>query len=136
MSSRKATAAPRRAKAAQRSAKTNQRTAKAKPSPRMPAVAEGAEPDLSAQADELAASVERALAQGRPDALAPAALQNVMAAICRAYRAQIDAGQKHLPLPQATLVAPTDVMVTCGALLRAADLQVFELGMWQSFTGR
>jgi len=74
--------------------------------------------------------------RGRPDALAPEALQNVMAAICRAYRAQIDAGQDHLPLPRATIVAPTDVMVTCGALLRAADLQVFELGMWQSFTGR
>jgi hypothetical protein len=102
----------------------------------MAAVAPGAEPNLSAQANELAASLEQALAQGRPDALAPEALQNVMAAICRAYRAQIDAGQNHLPLPQATIVAPTDVMVTCGALLRAADLQVFELGMWQSFTGR
>jgi hypothetical protein len=102
----------------------------------MAAVAPGAEPNLSAQANELAASLEQALAQGRPDALAPEALQNVMAAICRAYRAQIDAGQNHLPLPPATIVAPTDVMVTCGALLRAADLQVFELGMWQSFTGR
>jgi len=103
----------------------------------MAAAAQGAEPgDLSGQANELAASVERALAQGRPDALAAEALQNVMAAICRAYRAQIDAGQSHLPLPPATIVAPTDVMVTCGALLRAADLQVFELGMWQSFTGR
>jgi hypothetical protein len=60
----------------------------------------------------------------------------VMAAICRSYRAQIDAGQNYLPLPSVTSVAPTDVMVTCGALLRAADLQVFELGMWQSFTGR
>ena len=128
MSSRKALA-PRCTKPAGRAAK-------AKRSPRMPAVAQGAEPNLSAKANELAASVEQALAQGRPDALAPAALQNVMAAICRAYRAQIDAGQNHLPLPPATIVAPTDVMVTCGALLRAADLQVFELGMWQSFTGR
>jgi hypothetical protein len=129
MSSRKATAAPRRVKVSRRAAKT-------KRSPRAAAVARGAEPSLSAQANELAASVEQALAQGRPDALAPEALQNVMAAVCRAYRAQIDAGQNHLPLPRPTVEAPTDVMVTCGALLRAADLQVFELGMWQSFTGR
>jgi hypothetical protein len=33
-------------------------------------------------------------------------------------------------------VSPTDVMITASALLKAADLQVFELGMWQSYTGR
>jgi N-methylhydantoinase A len=33
-------------------------------------------------------------------------------------------------------VAPTDVMITASGLLKAADLQVFELGMWQSYTGR
>ena len=131
MSSRKATAAPRRAKAAGRGSK---RARDAQP---RPALASAVEPgDVSAQANALAAAVEQALAQGRPEALAPQALQNVMAAVCRAYRAQIDAGQNHLPLPPATVVAPTDVMVTCGGLLRAADLQVFELGMWQSFTGR
>jgi hypothetical protein len=27
-------------------------------------------------------------------------------------------------------------MVTASGLLRAADLAVFELGMWQSWTGR
>jgi hypothetical protein len=130
-------------KAAPRHARPGGRTVKAVRKPSPGRAATGAErgdpsgqPDLSAQADALAASVEQALARGRPDALAPEALQNVMAAICRAYRAQIDAGQNHLPLPQATIVAPTDVMVTCGGLLRAADLQVFELGMWQSFTGR
>jgi len=130
MSLRKATA-PRRAKAAVRASKTA-RNARPRPS-----VAQGGEPgDLSALANTLAAALEQALAQGRAEALSPQALQNVMAAVCRVYRAQVDAGQKHAPLPPKTLVAPTDVMVTCGALLRAADLQVFELGMWQSFTGR
>jgi len=28
------------------------------------------------------------------------------------------------------------VMLTASGLLRAADLAVFELGMWQSWTGR
>jgi hypothetical protein len=27
-------------------------------------------------------------------------------------------------------------MITASSLLKAADLQVFELGMWQSYTGR
>jgi hypothetical protein len=100
----------------------------------------GAEPapyaNLSVTAEQFAASLEHALADGRADALTPAALQKLMAAVCRAYRAQVDAGQDHLPLAERAAVAPTDVMVVCGGLLRAADLAVFELGMWQSLTGR
>ena len=92
--------------------------------------------NLDRDADRLAASLEQALAEGHADALAPAAVQRLMAAICRTYRAQIDAGQDYLPLAGHTALAPTDVMVACGALLRAADLGVFELGVWQSFTGR
>ena len=92
--------------------------------------------NLDRDAGRLAASLEQALAEGHADALAPAAVQRLMAAICRAYRAQIDAGQDYLPLAGHTALAPTDVMVACGALLRAADLGVFELGVWQSFTGR
>ena len=38
--------------------------------------------------------------------------------------------QRHLT------VTPTEVMVTASGLLRAANLAVFELGMWQSWTGR
>jgi hypothetical protein len=35
-----------------------------------------------------------------------------------------------------TAVSATDVMITASGLLKSADLQVFELGMWQSWTGR
>lgn len=112
----------------------------AKSTARAAAVAESAGgttfANLDRDAGRLAALLERALAEGHADALAPAAVQRLMAAICRAYRAQIDAGQDYLPLAAHTALAPTDVMVACGALLRAADLGVFELGVWQSFTGR
>jgi hypothetical protein len=33
-------------------------------------------------------------------------------------------------------VPPTAVMSTASGILRAANLAVFELGMWQSWTGR
>ena len=39
-------------------------------------------------------------------------------------------------LSQRTTVTPTEVMITASGLLRAANLAVFELGMWQSWTGR
>jgi len=34
------------------------------------------------------------------------------------------------------VVTATDVMVTVSAMLKAVNVQVFELGMWQSWGGR
>ena len=90
----------------------------------------------SAEATRLAAAIERSLAEGRTDLLTPAALQALMAAACKSYAAQVEAGNPMAALSQRTTVTPTDVMVTASGLLRAANLAVFELGMWQSWTGR
>jgi hypothetical protein len=90
----------------------------------------------SAQAMRLAADIEHSLADGRIDMLTPQALQALMAAACKAYAAQVEAGNPIAALAQRTTVTPTEVMVTASGLLRAANLAVFELGMWQSWTGR
>jgi len=90
----------------------------------------------SAAATRLAAEIERALADGRIDMLSPPALQALMAAACKAYAAQVEAGKPMAALAQRTTVTPTEVIVTASGLLRAANLAVFELGMWQSWTGR
>ena len=90
----------------------------------------------SAQATRLAADIERSIADGRLDLLTPQALQALMAAACKAYAAQIEAGNPMAALAQRTTVTPTEVMVAASGLLRAANLAVFELGMWQSWTGR
>jgi hypothetical protein len=90
----------------------------------------------SAQAKRLAAELERALANGQRDLLSTEALQALMAAVCKTYAAQIEAGEQVLPLPQRGGATATDVMITASGLLKAANLAVFELGMWQSWTGR
>jgi hypothetical protein len=84
----------------------------------------------------LAAAIERSLADGRADLLTPEALQALMAAACKAYAAQVEAGNPMAALAARTTVTPTEVMVTASGLLRATNLAVFELGMWQSWTGR
>jgi hypothetical protein len=90
----------------------------------------------SAQATRLAAEIERGLADGRVDLLTAPALQALMAAACKAYAAQVEAGNPMAALAPRTTVTPTEVMVTASGLLRATNLAVFELGMWQSWTGR
>jgi hypothetical protein len=89
----------------------------------------------SAEAAKLAAELERGIVDGNLDVLTAEALQKLIAAACRVYTARTEAGEKFTPVPKNSISA-TDVMVTASGLLRAADLAVFELGMWQSWTGR
>jgi hypothetical protein len=116
--------------------------AQAQPAPKPSRVARAAklpgkdDNDVSAEAKRLSAEIERALASGQRDLLSTPALQALMAAACKSYAARVDAGEEVLPLPQRGGATATDVMITASGLLKAANLAVFELGMWQSWTGR
>ena len=90
---------------------------------------------VSADAITLAAEIEREFTKS-DDALSPEAMQTLMSALCRVYAAQVENGAKYTPIPEGQVVSPTGVMLTASGLLRAANLAVFELGMWQSWTGR
>jgi hypothetical protein len=89
----------------------------------------------SADAKRLAAILERSIVDGKLDLVTAEALQKLIAAACRVYTARVEAGEPITPVPKNSISA-TDVMVTASGLLKAADLAVFELGMWQSWTGR
>jgi hypothetical protein len=89
----------------------------------------------SAEARQVAAAIQRGIAEDRLDVLATDALQALIGAACRLYTARRQAGEQFAPVAKNSLSA-TDVMVTASGLLRAADLAAFELGMWQGWTGR
>jgi hypothetical protein len=89
----------------------------------------------SGEAKRLAAVLERGIVDGKLDMVTAEALQALIAAACRVYTARTEAGEQFMPVTRNSISA-TDVMVTASGLLRAADLAVFELGMWQSWTGR
>ena len=124
MSSRKAAA---KAPASTRAAKPKTKTATAAAAP-----VNG----LSQEASRLAAELERARAADKLEALSPQAMQDLMGALCNLYAAQVEAGAKFTPIAEGQVVSPTGVMLTASGMLRAANLAVFELGMWQSWTGR
>jgi hypothetical protein len=126
MSSRKAatakTAVRRRATAARPAVK--------------PAAKVVADDAASVEATQLAAKIERDLRDGRLDTLTPQAFQALMAALCKSYGTQLEAGADFLPVANRSSVSPTEIMTVTSALLKAVNLAVFELGMWQSWTGR
>jgi hypothetical protein len=96
---------------------------------------EAADNGASADAKKVAAQLERGIVDGKLDMVSTEALQKLIAAACRVYTARLEAGEQFMPIPKNSISA-TDVMVTASGLLKAADLAVFELGMWQSWTGR
>ena len=98
-----------------------------------PAVAP--ESGASAEAKRLAVTLERSIVDDKLDTVSAEALQKLMAAACRVYTARRQAGEQFAPVPKNSITA-TDVMITASGLLKAADLAVFELGMWQNWTGR
>ena len=111
--------------------------AKLRPAVAQPTLKRSAAADNGASADakKVAAQLERGIVDGKLDMVSAEALQKLMAAACRVYTARLETGEQFMPIPKNSISA-TDVMVTASGLLKAADLAVFELGMWQSWTGR
>lgn len=62
-------------------------------------------------------------------------LQAILAAAVRTYRERNETREFAVFPPNANVTA-TDVMVAATCMLQAVDLQIFELGMWQAWSGR
>jgi hypothetical protein len=119
--------------AAKAPAKPARRPAVARPA--LKAVAAAPDNAASADAKRVAATLEQSIVDGNLDVVSVEALQKLIAAASRVYTARVESGEKFTPIPKNSISA-TDVMVTASGLLKGADLAVFELGMWQSWTGR
>ncbi|MFN4281060.1 MAG: hypothetical protein ACK4NA_00325 [Alphaproteobacteria bacterium] len=92
--------------------------------------------ELSETASRMAASLDALLGKGE-DGLSNDALQTLLAALVTLYAAKIEAGHKFPPIkPNIQACSATDIMILTSQLLKVGNLQVFELGMWQSYTGR
>ncbi len=90
----------------------------------------------NASALTLAKDIERAVMANNLDFVSPEAQQALMSALVKLYGANVENGNKYPIVSSHQPVTSTDVMLACAALLKASNLQVFELGMWQSWTGR
>jgi hypothetical protein len=139
--------APQKAKGPQKSAAATAGAAKAgaakarKPAAnaRKPA-AKPVQPEhalaLTAQAQDLTKALIAAFQAGSLNEIEPRIQQGLIAALLKVYGAQVEEGATHALVGGRTALTSTDAMIACHSLLKAADLQVFDLGVWQSWTGR
>jgi hypothetical protein len=85
--------------------------------------------------DEVASAIDRLVEQGFGHGVRDDAMQHLFKACVQLYAQKVDAGQRVLPCGDARELGATSVMVTASGLLKSANLELFELGMWQSFSG-
>ncbi|MGF7158846.1 hypothetical protein FHS85_000456 [Rhodoligotrophos appendicifer] len=87
--------------------------------------------EMNALVARLRSLVER---QGPLD-LPEDALRELMWTLVEIHGAKFDAGQRIDCGRAPEAVSATAVLVTASAMLKASNLEIFELGMWQSWSG-
>jgi len=76
------------------------------------------------------ALADKALADGKPDAIPDAIVQDVFAAAVRLYAAKSEDRAQELAPFGAHGVTATEAVTAICAIMRAADLNFFDLQMW------
>jgi hypothetical protein len=75
-------------------------------------------------------NVRAALKRGQPDAISDKTLQRVLSAAVKIYAAKVERrGHDVEPFPQNTVTATETVVTACG-MIRAADLNMFDVAIW------
>jgi hypothetical protein len=79
---------------------------------------------------DFCAAAEAALAKAEPGAVPDEALRRVLTAAVRLYAAKVeDGGAEIPPFDEGTVTATETVVASC-AMIRAADLNLFDVAMW------
>ena len=101
----------------------------------MSAAATSAEPtrtdaELAAAAESFLAIAGRTLAKGDYESISSSELASVLTSAMKLYAAKAEA-EGQLPAPvSAERLTPTEVVLTVTEMLRACNLNLFDLAMW------
>ena len=88
--------------------------------------------DLGQQAVDLASQLRAALEKGELERVPDEAVQALLTAAVKLYVAKRESGAEISPFVDDSVTA-TDVSITATSMIKAADLQLFELSLWNGF---
>ncbi len=72
-----------------------------------------------------------------PEDLSDGEVQALLARAVHLYAERVaNRGEPLAAFPEGVQVTATDAVVTTSAILKAVNVQLFELGMWQAWSGR
>jgi sulfur transfer complex TusBCD TusB component (DsrH family) len=88
---------------------------------------------LAALAEEVSALTEQLMQDDAVSAVADRTAQQLVTASARLYARKTDVEMRHFsPVTAPGAVSPTDVAVLATEMMRAVDLNIFDLSMWAS----
>ncbi len=91
--------------------------------------------DVGEETDKLKAFAKKILelegGEEPPDAL----IQEGLTALTRLYTVKFQIGERWSPFVDDRAMPATAVMIMSTAMLRAVNVELFELGMWQAWSG-
>jgi hypothetical protein len=83
-----------------------------------------------APAAEFCAQAREALKRGAPDAITDKTLQQVLTAAVKIYAAKVERRGHDVAPFTANAVTATETVVTACGMIRAADLNMFDVAIW------
>ena len=91
--------------------------------------------DVGEETANLQAFAEKMLALKEGEAPPDALIQEGLTALTRLYTVKFQVGERWSPFVDDRAMPATAVMIMCTAMLRAVNVELFELGMWQAWSG-
>ena len=91
--------------------------------------------NIPAEVAELRALAKEILAQNDESDIPDALLQRGLNAMVKIYGAKWDKGERFEVFPEDNLPPATPTLLSVTRMMRAINIEVFELGMFQAWTG-
>ena len=91
--------------------------------------------DIGEETAVLRQLAQRILDQPEGEELPDELVQQAFTAMTRLYTVKFQMGERWAPFVNDREMPATAVMIMSTAMLRAANLELFELGMWQAWSG-
>ena len=91
--------------------------------------------DVGDETAKLQAFAEKMLALEKGSEPPDELIQEGLTALTRLYTVKFQVGERWSPFDDDRAMPATAVMIMCTAMLRAVNVELFELGMWQAWSG-
>jgi len=91
--------------------------------------------DVREEAAELRAFARKICELPENAPIPPEIIQQGLTALVRHYAVEFQLGERWSPFSEGRQMQPTAVMIMSTAMLRACNVEIFELGLWQSWSG-
>jgi hypothetical protein len=91
--------------------------------------------DVAEETAALRAFAEQILALKPGEEIPKPLMQQGITAMTRLYTVRFQVGERWPPFTSGRAMPPTAVMIMSTAMLRAVNVELFELGMWQAWSG-